>query len=231
MREHAALLAEVSAQYGVPPRLIVALWGIETDFGRITGGFSVIAALATLAHDGRRSAFFRKELLLALEILEQGHIAAGEMQGSWAGAMGQSQFMPSSFQAFAIDQNGDGQKDIWNSLPDVFGSIANYLSGSGWRADTTWGREVRVPDGFNTTVIERKTMKRLSEWQALGVRKADGGNLPGRDLTAMIVMVTQKSGPPRYFVAYENFEVILKWNRSTYFALAVGTLADALGKR
>jgi len=231
LQEHATLLAEASTRHGVPPRFIVALWGIETDFGRITGGFPVIAALATLAHDGRRSAFFRRELMLALEILDQGHIAPGAMQGSWAGAMGQSQFMPSSFHAFAIDHDGDGHKDIWTSLPDVFGSIANYLSGSGWRNDVTWGREVRLPEGFDTRVVESKTKKRLSEWQALGIRKVDGGDLPSRDLSAMIVMVTRKSGSPRYFLAYHNFDVILKWNRSTYFALAVGTLADALGTR
>ncbi len=231
MRRHAAILDEVSKQYGVQTRFIVALWGIETDFGRITGGFPVIDALATLAHDGRRSAFFRKELMLALEILEQGHIAPKDMQGSWAGAMGQSQFMPSSFHRFAVDHDGDGDKDIWGSLPDVFGSIATYLSGSGWRDDLTWGREVSIPAGFDRTQIADETRRSLPEWQELGVRRAGGGDLPTRAVPGRIVEVTQRDGSSRHFMAYENFETILKWNRSTYFAIAVGTLADALGAR
>lgn len=231
LERYGPLLDAVSGKYGVQKRFIVALWGIESDFGRITGGFPVIAALATLAHDGRRSAFFREELMLALEILEQGHIAAGSMKGSWAGAMGQSQFMPSSFHRFAVDHDGDGHKDIWTTEADVFASIARYLSGSGWRDDITWGREVRLPDGFDRSVIESETRRRLSEWQALGVRRAEGGDLPSRDLMARIVLVTQRDGPPRIFLAYDNFDTILKWNRSTYFALAVGMLADALGDR
>lgn len=231
IQEHGVLLDKVAAQYGVQKRFIVALWGIETDFGRITGGFPVITALATLAHDGRRSQFFRTELMLALDILEQGHIAPKDMQGSWAGAMGQSQFMPSSFHRFAVDQDGDGDKDIWGSLPDVFGSIASYLSGSGWRDDQTWGREVSIPDGFERAVIEAETRRTLPEWQALGVRLPGNRPLPTRPLPARIVEVTQRDGSSRFFVAYENFDTILKWNRSTYFALAVGTLADALGAR
>ncbi|MEQ9330297.1 lytic murein transglycosylase [Thalassobaculum sp.] len=231
MAEHAALLDEVSAKYKVQKRFIVALWGIESDFGRITGGFPVVAALATLAFDGRRGAFFRKELLLALDILQQGHIAPADMKGSWAGAMGQNQFMPSSFHAFAVDHNGDGHKDIWGSLPDVFASIARYLARSGWNDDITWGREVELPKGFDGKLVGLETKKPLSAWQSLGVRKADGGDLPGRDLRAAVVEVTQRNAGPRHFVAYENFEVILKWNRSTYFAIAVGTLADALDAR
>lgn len=231
LARHADILDEVSRRYGVQKRFIVALWGIETDFGRITGGFPVIDALATLAHDGRRSAFFRKELMLALEILEQGHIAPAAMQGSWAGAMGQSQFMPSSFHNFAVDHDGDGDKDIWGSLPDVFGSIANYLSGSGWRDDLTWGREVSIPAGFDSDLIENETRKTLADWQAAGVRRVSGDALPTRPLEGRIVRVTQRDGSARHFMAYDNFETILKWNRSTYFAIAVGTLADALGAR
>ena len=231
LERHGALLDEVSRQYGVQKRFIVALWGIETDYGRITGGFDVVNALATLAYDGRRSEFFRKELMLALDILEQGHIAPKDMQGSWAGAMGQSQFMPSSFHRFAIDQDKDGDKDIWGSLPDVFGSIATYLSKSGWRDDITWGREVSIPTSFDKSAIEKETRKTLPQWEALGVRKIGGGELPGRAVEGRIVEVTQRNGSSRYFMAYENFETILKWNRSTYFAIAVGTLADALEAR
>ena len=229
--QHAALLDEIEAKYKVQKRFIVALWGVETDFGRITGGFPVVAALATLAYDGRRSTFFRKELMLALEILEQGHITAAEMKGSWAGAMGQNQFMPSSFHRFAVDHDGDGHKDIWGTLPDVFASIARYLSESGWRHDLTWGREVTLPDGFDRSLIGLAVKKPLPQWQALGVRQVDGGALPTRDIPAGIVEVTERSGRARHFVAYEDFEVILKWNRSTYFAVAVGTLADALDAR
>jgi membrane-bound lytic murein transglycosylase B len=230
MEEHADLLAEVSVKYGVQPRFIVALWGIETDFGRNTGGFSVIASLATLAHEGRRAEFFRRELLLALDILQQGHIKPKDMIGSWAGAMGQNQFMPSSFHAYAIDHDGDGDKDIWGSLPDVFGSIANYLGQSGWRDDQTWGREVVLPKGFDEALIS-DVEKLLPEWQALGVRNPGGSDLPTREIAARIVPVTERSGRARYFIAYKDFDVLMKWNRSTYFVIAVGTLADALGAR
>lgn len=228
MAEHKALLTRIEGQFGVPARQIVALWGIETDFGRVTGGFKVIPALATLAHDGRRSAFFRKELMDALKIVDDGHIDAERMLGSWAGAMGQNQFMPSSFRAYAIDYTGDGKRDIWTTLPDVLASIANYLSRVGWKNDQTWGREVQLPAGFDIGLAENKTRKAIPEWQALGVRRADGSDLPARDLPAQIVLPAGAGGPA--YMVYDNFEVILKWNRSTYFAIAAGTLADALGK-
>jgi membrane-bound lytic murein transglycosylase B len=224
LREHAALLDAVAGKYGVQPRFIVALWGVESDFGRITGGFRVIAALATLAHDGRRSEFFRGELLNALQILDEGHIAPRDMVGSWAGAMGQSQFMPSSFLRFAQDYDGDGRRDIWTNQADIFASIANYLARSGWRADITWGRQVRLPQGFNAKLIDLETRKPISAWQALGVRKPNGDALPTRDLAASIVRPDKESSP--VFMVYENFHTLLRWNRSTYFAAAVGTLAD-----
>ena len=147
--EHRPLLDQISAKYGVQARFLVAFWGIETDFGRQTGGFPVIAALATLAYDGRRSAYFRKELIYALEIVDKGHVAPEKMIGSWAGAMGQTQFMPSSFRTFAVDHDGDGRIDLWNSRPDVFASAANYLKRSGWKGDETWGRPVKLPAGFD----------------------------------------------------------------------------------
>ena len=227
--EHRTLLEQASRKHGVQPRFIVALWGIESDFGRITGGYPVISALATLAYDGRRSKFFRQELMNALQIIDQGHIAAANMTGSWAGAMGQSQFMPSSFLNFAVDLDGDGRRDIWTSLPDVFGSIANYLGKSGWDDNLTWGRPVSLPSGFQSseyaTLQVRKT---LSEWQALGVRKIDGSNLPTqRDLVASIV---KPGDGDDAFLAYDNYRVIMKWNRSLYFATAVGTLSDRLAE-
>jgi membrane-bound lytic murein transglycosylase B len=227
LAEHRQLLETISKKYKVQPRFIVALWGIETDFGRITGGFPVIASLATLAYDGRRSKFFRKELMLALQIVDQGHIASDKMVGSWAGAMGQNQFMPSSFQAYAVDYDGDGQKDIWGTLPDVFASIANYLSKSGWRNDQTWGRKATIPDEFDDKLIGRNLTKELAQWQSLGVRRGDGTDLPRRNLSASIISPQKDSVRPA-FIAYHNYQVILRWNRSDYFAIAVGTLSDRL---
>ncbi|MBT3237697.1 MAG: lytic murein transglycosylase [Rhodospirillaceae bacterium] len=227
LAENRKLLETIGKKYGIQPRFIVAFWGIETDFGRITGGFPLIPALATLAHDGRRSAYFRKELLNALTILNQNHIKPKDMVGSWAGAMGQCQFMPSSFLNFAVDYTGDGRKDIWTTPGDVFASAANYLSKSGWKGDQTWGRAVTLPKGFDTSVASLKVKKALSEWQALGVRRTDGSNLPERDLKASLVIADKKGKSP--YLVYNNYRTILKWNRSTYFAVAVGTLADRIG--
>ena len=228
LRENAALLAEVTAKHKVQPRFIVALWGIETDFGRLTGGFSVIPALATLAYDGRRSAYFRKELFDALKIVDEGHITAEKMMGSWAGAMGQSQFMPSSFLNYAVDYDGDGRRDIWNTRADVFASAANYLASVGWQNDQTWGRRVKLPPGFDMSLTDMKTEKKLSEWQALGVRRADGGNLPARDLGASLVKPSKDS--PAVYLVYDNYKAILRWNRSNFFATAVGTLSDRISR-
>ena len=225
--ENRALLAEVGRKYGVQPRFIVAFWGVETDFGRITGGFPVIPALATLAYDGRRSAFFRKELLHALGILDQAHIAPSAMVGSWAGAMGQCQFMPSSFVSFAVDHDGDGRKDIWKTRADVFASAANYLARSGWHGDQAWGRPVSLPRGFDAAFAGLKVQKRIGAWQRLGVRRADGRDLPKRDLMSSIVLPENGKGPA--FLVYDNYRTILKWNRSTFFALAIGSLADRIG--
>ena len=225
--EHEKLLTEISIKYGVQPRYIIALWGIETDFGRITGGFPVISSLATLAYDGRRSKFFRKELFLALKIVDKGHITAKDMLGSWAGAMGQNQFMPSSFHAYAVDYNKDGSKDIWKTLPDIFASIANYLSKSGWQGDQTWGRAVRLPDKFSSKLLGRKIKKGLNQWHELGVRKLSGKDLPKRNLISSIIRPEKRMVGPA-FVVYHNYGVILKWNRSNYFATAVGTLSDKI---
>ncbi|MDH5749774.1 MAG: lytic murein transglycosylase [Rhodospirillales bacterium] len=227
LAEHRTLLNSVSAQYGVPATVIVALWGIETDFGRLTGGFQVIPALATLAHDGRRSAFFRKELIYALTIIDQGHIDAGNMMGSWAGAMGQCQFMPSSFLHAAVDANGDGRKDIWKTQADVFASAANLLRRNGWEKGRTWGRPVRLPPDFGAGFVGLETKKSLAEWQRLGVRRSDGRDLPQVDIAASVIMPDGANGPA--FIVYDNFRAILKWNRSDYFALTVGYLSDRIG--
>ena len=225
--ENRELLKRVGKEFGVQPRFIVALWGVETRFGAYTGGFPVVAALATLAYDGRRSAYFRGELFDALTILEQGHISARDMKGSWAGAMGQSQFMPSSFLRYAVDFDGDNRRDIWTTKADVFASAANYLAKSGWRDDQTWGRKVMLPDGFDMALASLKLVKRLSEWQRLGVRRAGGGDLPKRDLEASLVLPGGEGGPA--YIIYGNYRTILKWNRSNYFAVSVGHLADLIG--
>ncbi len=227
VKTHAALLKDISAKYGVPSRFIVALWGVETDFGRVSGGFPVIPALATLAHEGRRAAFFRGELLDALRILNQGHITPAAMSGSWAGAMGQVQFMPSSFLKFAVDEDGDGKRDIWGSTPDALASAANYLSKSGWRDDIGWGRAVALPVDFDSAQIGLETRKTLDEWSDLGVVSKDGQALPKRAITASLVR--PESGGEDIFLVYDNYRVIMKWNRSHFFATAVGHLADRIG--
>jgi membrane-bound lytic murein transglycosylase B len=226
MSEHAALLKKVAETYKVQPRFIVAFWGIESDFGRSMGGFSVPAALATLAWEGRRATFFRDELFNALKIIDEGDVTPSGMVGSWAGAMGQSQFMPSSFERFAVDFDGDKKRDIWTSYSDVFGSIANYLSQSGWNSDETWGRRVRLPRNFNKNLITLDVKKSLAQWAALGVRAGNGKALPKLAAQGSLVQAGNENGP--YFLVYGNYRTTLLWNRSTFFAIAVGHLADAI---
>jgi membrane-bound lytic murein transglycosylase B len=226
LAKHRELLKDVEAKYGVPPRFLVAFWGIETNFGKTTGSFPVISSVATLAYDPRRSSFFRRELLNALTIVDEGHIKAGDMMGSWAGAMGQLQFMPSTFVRYAMDADGDGRKDIWNTMPDIMESASNFLSQSGWQRGVTWGRQVRLPESFDTTQAGLETVKPLAQWQALGVRKIDGSDLPSATMNASIVLPAKQESPA--FLAYTNYRVIMRWNRSHYYAVAVGHLADRL---
>ncbi len=228
LAENRELLAQIEAKYGVQPRFIVALWGLESDFGRVTGTFSVVQALATLAYDDRRAAYFRRELLSALTIIDQGHITAAAMRGSWAGAMGQAQFMPSTFLTAAADFDGDGKRDIWTNKADVFASAAQLLSRNGWLGDQTWGRPVKLPDNFNVTLAGLNTQKPIGDWQELGVRLPDGGALPARQLQASIVLPQSGSKTPAYLV-YNNYRSLLRWNNAALFAVAVGTLADRLG--
>ncbi len=224
--QHRGLLDRVQARYGVQPRFLVAFWALESNFGDYTGGFSVIGALATLAYDERRSAFFRAQLMDALKIVDQGHITPASMSGSWAGAMGQLQFIPSTFVNYAVDYDGDKRRDIWNSLPDIFASAANYLSRIGWRGDETWGREVRLPSDFDWGLIGLGKRRALAEWQRLGLRRIDGRDLPKADLEASVILPAGHKGPA--FLVYGNFNAILKWNRSLLYAVAVGHLADRL---
>ena len=224
LAENRKLLDEVGARYNVQPRFIVALWAVESGFGVVMGDFNVVAALATLAYDGRRGAFFRKELIAALKILDQGHFQPGELKGSWAGAMGQTQFMPSSFLSYAVDYNGNGRQDIWTDHADVFASIANYLKSCGWNGAIGWGRAVKLPKRFDSTALDGKTLKTVDGWRALGVRRSDGGELPHADLEAGLVQPGGTAGPT--LMTYGNYRAIMKWNHSLYFATAVSYLAD-----
>ena len=226
LREHRALLDRVAADYGVQPRFIVALWGIESNYGSFAGQYPVVAALATLAYDGRRAAFFRKELLQALRILDQGDVSPALMMGSWAGAMGQSQFMPSSYMAYAVDYDGDRRRDIWATPADVFASIANYLAKAGWNDRYTWGRQVRLPKQLGEVAAGLEVVRPLPEWNALGVRRSDGLDLPTVALDAALLQMDDGEGPA--YLVYQNFRVLMAWNRSTYFALTVGELADLI---
>ncbi len=225
-RANQALLDEIGRRYGVQPRYIVALWGIETDFGRTIGSFPVVAALATLAFDGRRSAFFRRELINALLIVQQDDIDPKTMIGSWAGAMGQSQFMPSSFLAYAVSYRGDGTPDIWTKPEDVFASIANYLARRGWHGDQGWGEAVTLPAGFDSSAAAKGAPRPLADWAALGLRGADGTALEVSPLRASLLQPGGSDSPA--FLVYDNFSVILRWNNSSYFGVAVGTLADSV---
>lgn len=225
-RENAALLNAIGKRYGVQPRFIVALWGIESNFGENTGGFSIIDSLATLAHDGRRSEFFRDELMKALKIIDQGHIRAEEMKGSWAGAMGQTQFMPSSFLKFAVDYDGDGKQDIWKNKADAFASIANYLSKEGWNDEYTWGRQVKIPANLSRDYISIDRADSLHVWKTRGIQTTTGGVLPEADIRASLVKPGETDA--LYYLVYPNYKVILKWNRSKYFATAVGIFADSI---
>jgi membrane-bound lytic murein transglycosylase B len=226
LSRHADLLRRVRDQFGVPPQVIVALWGIESNFGNFPGRFPVIDALATLAWDGRRAGFFRKELMAALKILDRGEIAPSRMYGSWAGAMGQSQFMPTTYLGYAVDLDGDGRRDIWDSLPDVFGSMANYLARAGWDPRYLWGREVRAPREAAERWRGLETRASLIEWQSRGIRATDGGPLPDVAIEASLLRPDHPAGPT--FLVYNNFRTLMVWNRSTYFALSVGLLADRL---
>lgn len=230
LAEHRGLLERIAQQFGVPARFIIALWAIESDFGRITGNFLIVPALATLAYDGRRSSFFRGELLLALKILEQGHIAPREMRGSWAGAMGQNQFMPSSFLSYAVDFDGDGRRDIWTSLPDIFASIANYLSRVGWRRAESWGQPVSLPPNFDRALIDHRSVKKpIADWAALGVRPLADRPVGAREDSISLLQPGGAAGPT--YLVGANYRALLRWNNSTYFATAVGYIADGVSDR
>ena len=227
LEENWSVLRKVEKQYGVQAQYIVALWGMETSYGRNTGGFDIIASLSTLAWEGRRGPYFRGELMKALHILQGGHVKREDFKGSWAGAMGQVQFMPSSWQSFAVDYNGDGHKDIWTTREDAFASAANYLSSSGWAYGQRWGRQVLLPANFNSALVGKTIRKPLDEWSKLGIRNADGSPLPN-DGSIMAFVVVPQGANGKAYLGYNNLATVMKWNNSSYFALSVGQLADQI---
>jgi membrane-bound lytic murein transglycosylase B len=226
LQKHGFLLEKIRRRYGIQPRFLIAIWGLETEYGNYLGGFPVIGALATLAYDPRRSNFFRAELLNALTILDEGHVSISDMKGSWAGAMGQLQFMPSTFVRHAVDADGNGRKNIWHSLPDTFASAAKFLADSGWQSGITWGRKVRLPSDFNLNLAGLDKERPLAEWQEMGVRRINGSNLPGVDIKASLILPDGNNGP--VFLVYQNYRAILRWNHSHLYALSVCYLADRI---
>jgi membrane-bound lytic murein transglycosylase B len=225
LQQHLPLLRRIEDRYGIPPRFLVSFWGMESNFGDYTGKMPVVQSIATLAYNPRRRRFFTQELLAALRIIDRGDMPPS-VQGSWAGAMGQTQFMPSTYLRYAIDADQDGRRDLWGSLPDIFASSSNFLSNAGWRREETWGREVKVPAGFDFDRSGLGNPRKLADWQKLGVRRADGGDLPAADLDAALILPAGHKGPG--FLVYRNFETIMVWNRSIFYAVAVGHLADRL---
>ena len=220
-------LDKVALKYKVQPRFIVAIWGIETNYGSYTGNFPVISALTTLAYKGRRSNFFRKQLIAALHILNNGNIKLENMNGSWAGAMGESQFMPSSYLKYAQDFDKDGKKDIWNNKLDIFASIAYYLKSHGWDNTRTWGREVIIPDLVlkNKSLLNLKN-KTLKFWSDKNIKMLNGDKLPLINLKANIIIPDSTSN--KQFLVYGNYSKIKKYNNSNYYALSVGILSDRI---
>jgi membrane-bound lytic murein transglycosylase B len=223
-KQNQELLEEIGRRYGVNPCFIVAFWGIETSYGSYMGNFPVIKALATLSYDSNRKEFFRKELFIALRILNEGHVDLADFKGEWAGASGQPQFLPSSWVKYAVDYDKDGHKDIWRSKPDVFASIANYMKLNGWRAGEPWAIQVKLPPKFDMALQGKSIVKPVSEWNALGVRTENGQALPYQNMQGSIV---QPLGGPT-FLTFPNYQMILHYNNSIYYAGSVGYLADKI---
>ncbi|MFT4928555.1 MAG: membrane-bound lytic murein transglycosylase B [Phenylobacterium sp.] len=240
-KDNKTLLDNIGEKYGVQPRFIIALWGLESAFGKYTGSNNVFASLTTLAYEGRRESLYRPQIFAALEIIKRGENTVAGLKGSWAGAMGQTQFMPTSYLNYAVDYDGDGKKDIWHTQADVFASIANYLKTEGWNSSMTWGRQVTLPPTFNGDESVAKgsrslkqwlgnykaAEKSLADWSQMGVLRTNGTALPLREMKAALVLPDDKEG--RAYLAYNNFKTLMHWNRSYYFVTSVGHLADRIG--
>ncbi len=223
MAQHRTLLDALQAEYGIPAQYIMAFWGIETNYGSFMGDFRVVRSVSTLACMTKRTAFFSNETVQALRILNMNHMTSGEMRGSWAGAMGNMQFMPSTFTKWAVDRDGNGKIDIWNSLPDAFASAANFLRGIGFKPGLPSSEEVVLPNGFPLDQADSSVEKPVRAWAAMGIRTAGGAALPAVDDAASILLPAGFRGPA--FIIYPNFKAVMNWNRSTLYALSVGILA------
>ena len=226
LRKHGRLLIRIEERYGVDRHILLAVWGMESSYGQFKGDKRVIRSLATLAYQGSRKKFGRAQLLAALQILQRGDISPGKMTGSWAGAMGHTQFIPTTYNAHAVDFTGDGRRNIWESQADALASTANYLKVSKWRPGETWGYEVYLPKNFNHAFTGRKTVKTLAQWRALGVRRAKGKSFPRPDDRASIILPAGSKGPA--FAVINNFRSILRYNNAISYGLAIGHLADRI---
>jgi membrane-bound lytic murein transglycosylase B len=224
--EHRALLDELTRRYGVPGQYVVAFWGLESNYGGVLGNVPVFDSLSTLACDDRRSGYFTREFVDALRIVDRGDVEPAVMLGSWAGAMGQTQFMPSNYLQYALDGDGDGRVDLWQSTADALTSAAHFIARLGWRPGERWGREVLLPDGLDYGLAGRDQARDLAYWRDLGITDVAGRPLPAIDLEAALLVPAGGAGPA--FVVYDNFEIIMRWNRSEFFALSVGHLADRI---
>ncbi|MDT7951258.1 MAG: lytic murein transglycosylase [Acetobacteraceae bacterium] len=220
------LLRDVRRRFAVDPAVIMGIWGIESNFGSTKGNYRLVEALSTLAWEGRRASYFRKELLNALRILDSGDVGPARLTGGWAGAMGQPQFMPSSYLTYAVDFDGDGRRDIWDSLPDVFGSIANYMARSGWRDGAPSAQPVQVPASIDSAIANRDDRRPLGAWMEMGVRRDDGSPFSRSDVQGALIIPTGVA-PGQGFMVYPNFNAIRRYNPSDFYALAVSLLGDA----
>jgi membrane-bound lytic murein transglycosylase B len=226
LQKHSVLLNQLAQKYGVPPQYILSFWGLETNYGSYKGKMSVLNSLATLACEPRRSNYFTIELMQALKLKEKYQFDDDTMVGSWAGAMGHTQFMPSAYAKYAVDGDGDGKADLWNSTTDALTSAANFLQHLGWQRNQRWGREVLLPKDFSYSHLGAKQPLSLSEWAALNVTQSNGQPLPAVDIQAALYLPAGHTGPA--FLGYENFNVIMRWNRSEFYAITVGHLADRI---
>lgn len=227
LRRHGRLLNQIEAKYGVDKEVVVAVWGLESFYGELRGDYNVIEAMATLAYDGRRRSFFEKQLIAALKILQRGDTSAAKMKGSWAGAMGHTQFIPTSYELFAVDFTGDGKRDIWGNNPaDALASTAAYLSRSGWRRGMPWGVEVRLPAGFNRGLASRKTLKMPSQWAALGVTDTRGRAV--RDYGSASILLPEGGRGLALMIFEKNFRAIERYNAADAYVIGVGHLSDRL---
>ena len=219
------LLSDVQRRFAVDPAVVMGIWGIESNFGSNKGNYRLVEALSTLAWEGRRASYFRKELINALRILDSGDVGPSRLTGGWAGAMGQPQFMPSSYLTYAVDFDGDGRRDIWDSKPDVFGSIANYMTKSGWRDGQPAAQPVRIPTSINPATATRENRRPLGAWMEMGVRRDDGTPFGRADVQGALI-IPAGIAPGQGFMVYPNFNAIRRYNPSDFYALAVTLLGD-----